>query len=215
MNSKKQKPRPKREKVEDSENQQIEQSGTGTKAPKADVAYSTINSALIAILAALLEPEALKDNAGPAIQRAEQLVRAVPKYLTDKIHPNLRAKFREFTPDVERRIKEANKWGFTDLSDSNLYWSPDQLPDGAMTFEQAVGNGTCEKHKTVRGLTQLLESVGYPVGYLQKKVITKHGYQEALKEQEQRRRQRGAERKRESRKKSSSPKSSADKISRS
>jgi hypothetical protein len=180
-----------------------------------DADYSATNSALIAILAAVLEPQALKDNPGPAIRRAEQIIRAVPKYLADK---GLQAKFEGFNLDLEQGIKEAKKWGFADLLGlkRKLYQAPDQLPEGAMKFKEAVDNGTCENYKTVHGLTRLLKSVGYPPRYLQMEIITEHGYQEALKEQKQKRREKDSERHRESRKnKSSSSKSSADKSSRS
>jgi hypothetical protein len=86
----------------------------GSGAPSAvPPVVQTTNSALIAILAAVLDPEAFKDNAGPAIRRAERIVRAVPQYLSGK-NPNLREAFEVFKPELEFRSNEARKWGFSE-----------------------------------------------------------------------------------------------------
>ncbi len=219
MNSKKQKPRPKREKIEDSENQQIEQSGTGTKAPKADAAYSTIYSTLIAILAALLEPEVLKGQGGrgPAIRGAEKIVRAVPQYLAGK-DLSLEEKLERFRPELDLLNQEAAEWGFPEPITSSFLnhvkkhrpkevplaeYFKQRLPQGVMTFEEASENEAFKDHKSVSGLTKFMRKFGYPKPYLQMGLITPAGYQRALEKRKQERQEKNTRRKRESRQKQS------------
>jgi len=231
MNSKKQKPRPKGENVADSENQQTEQSSAGTEASKANADQSTIKSALIAILAAFLDPDALKDNAGVAVRRAERIIGAVPKYLAGK-DLSLEEKLERFKPELDLLNQEAAEWGFPEPITNKFFiyvkrhrpkevrlaeFLKQQLPQGVMTFEEASKNEAFKDHKSVNGLTKFLKKVGYPETYLQMGLITKVGYQRALEKRKQERRKEDAKRKRESRNKSKVSKlekgqSSADKI---
>jgi hypothetical protein len=195
---------------------------------QADADRATTNSGLIAILATILEPEAFKDNAGPAIRRAERIVRAIPQFLDGK-NPNLREVFETFKPELEFRNNEAREWGFSESLSIDFFKKRKRLPEGEQLWKQAVSDAgaiffrdaitdeTFKEHKTVRGLTKFLKSVGYPEAYLQMGVITKVGYQRALEKRKQERLQADAKRKRESRKKAKSPRSkkeqsSADKI---
>jgi hypothetical protein len=169
---------------------------SGKEGRTSELDQAPTDSALIAILAAILDPQALKDNAGPAIRRAEQIVRAVPQYLDGK---NLDLK--ELTEALETDLKwkqEAREWGFPELLSSDFFeYQEGKLPEGVISFkqEEVVKNVTGGEYKTVRGLESLLKTVGYPKPLLQRRLITKVGYNLALEERNKYRRELDLERK--------------------
>jgi hypothetical protein len=180
---------------------------------KADDIYST----LIAILAAVLYPDALKDKPGPAVRSTERLIRAVPQYLAGK-DLSLEEKLERFGPELDLLNQEAAKWGFPEpITNSFLNhvkkhrpkevplaeYFKQRVPQGVMTFEEAIENEAFKDHKTVSGLTKFMRKFGYPEAYLQMGLITLAGYQLALEKRKQARREENAKRKRESRQKRS------------
>jgi hypothetical protein len=154
------------------------------------------DSALTAILAAILWPEDFRNGRkAEAIRRAHRLIKSVPDYLGGK-DPSLKQSLRDFGPEIEQRTKEASEWG---LSEPRSYLFDEANPDMALSFEAAITQGICAEHKTVNGLKEFLQSVGYPKHLLDDRVITKAGYDRAIEKRQHRRRTADRERKRKKR----------------
>lgn len=155
---------------------------SGKEGSTSKLDQATSNSALIAILAAILDPQAFKYNPGPAIRRAEKIVRAVPQYLDGK-NLDVIETCEALEADIEWKREARNYWGFPEpmIGDFSEY-TEGQLTEGVMSFEEAVKNITGGEYKTVRGLEKLLKTVGYPKPLLKRRLITKAGYNFALQE---------------------------------
>jgi hypothetical protein len=160
---------------------------------------ATTDTVLTAILAAVLWPEDFRSGrTADAIWRAHRLIKSVPDYLTVK-NPSLKESFQDFGLESEQRIEEAREWGFADPWSRKLYEKNKSLPEGVLTFEQAITEGICHHHKTLKGLEGLLRSVVYPEDVFTSRVITKFGYERALVKQEAKQREADRVRKRKAR----------------
>jgi hypothetical protein len=157
---------------------------------------ATTDSVLTAILAAILWPEDLRnDRTAEAIRRAQRLIETVPSYLSGK-NPSLKESFQSFELESEQRWEEAREWGFADPWSRKFYEKSKSLPEGLLTFEQAITGEICYHHKTLKGLEELLRSVGYPEHLFSSRVITKFGYERALVKQKAKQREADRDRKR-------------------
>ena len=157
---------------------------------------ATTDAVLTAILAAVLWPaECRSGRAAHAIRRAHRLIRTVPDYLSGK-NPSRKESFQHF---ALKRIEEAREWGFAEPWSRKLYAKDKILPEGGLTFEQAITEGICHHHKTLNGLEEFLRSVGYPEDFFTSRVITKVGYERGLVKQKAKRREADRERKRKTR----------------
>jgi hypothetical protein len=152
--------------------------------------------ALVAVAAAL-NPKGLSNDPGRAIRWAARLIARVPEYLS--IHllemPDEEA-VDIGIEEVERLQKEAETWGFERPLFPEGYFTRPRFPQteppsfpewlklnpGADSFERAVkGWGKKIRHKTTKGLVKFLRLNGYPEQYLRHRIVTKAGYEHALK----------------------------------
>jgi hypothetical protein len=148
--------------------------GKKHKSASSDVERPRTDPALIAILAAVIDPRAFSDNAGPAIRRADRIIKQVQQYLEGK-NPNLQESFEAFVPELRLRNREASEWGFAEPLSPNIHRAQDQFPEGVMSFEEALKNRLIGQYKTKQGLIKFLESEGYPEWALKLQAITKVG----------------------------------------
>jgi hypothetical protein len=160
---------------------------------------ATTDAVLTAILAAVVWPDDFRSGrTAEAIRRAHRLIKSVPDYLSGK-NSSLKESFQDFWLESEQRIEEAREWGFADPWSRKLYEKTKSLPEGVLSFEQAITEGICPHHKTLKGLEELLRSVGYPEYLFRSRVITKLGYERALEKQKAKQREADRNRKRKTR----------------
>jgi len=169
--------------------------------------------ALVAILAALLDPKGINEDPGPVVRRAAKLIARVPDYINpgwDQMP--LGERFTAYSKDLESPMEEAERWGFKSpiLPAWDSYkpeqkcrredlWREDN--PGVISFEDAVQNLCGDKYKEVRNLSLLLERNGYPKQYLTRCILTKKGYEHALALDKDREREMDRNRKQSKRKK--------------
>lgn len=166
-----------------------------------------IESALVAILAAVLWPKELTNGKpAEAIRRARKLIGSVPDYLGGK-NPSLKESFQHFELEMSQRIEEAREWGFAEPWSHELYQKTKDLPDGVLTFDEAIAQGVCHRHKTRKGLEDFLRRVEYPKRFLRDQVITKVGYERALELQKDKQRKGDSARKKKRRSQNAGAKS--------
>jgi hypothetical protein len=150
--------------------------------------------AMVAILAALYDPKKLRENPHEALRSAESLITRVPKYLA--ANPpwgeTPGEAFKSYCAKVDAENAEAETWGFLE----NLNEVPSEK---ILSFDQAVRQPWC-KFNTANRLEKFLERSGYPKKYLERREITKVGWDRALKNDLERRRESDRTRKRNRRK---------------
>jgi hypothetical protein len=181
-------------------------------AEEIDQKVEQLLAAATAIVAALLWPEDFKTGkAAEAILRAHKLIESVPDYLSGKkTSPGQSAEeaFQNYFRETDRRMPEAREWGLAEPWNPELYQKYKILPEGVFTFDRAIEQGFCHRHKTVHGLKRILRSVDYPEQLLRVGLITKIGYQRALAKQKAMRRE--ADRARKKKKRSATARTKPD-----
>jgi hypothetical protein len=120
-----------------------------------------------------------------AIRRAHKIIESVPDYVRGK-NPSLEESFQHLESEMSQRMEEAREWGFADPWSPEFYQKTKNLPEGVLTFDQAIAQKICTDHKTLQGLERLLQTVGYPEPLFRSRVITKFGYERALVKQRER-----------------------------
>ena len=147
-----------------------------------------ILATLLEILATLRDPKtAASSKPGTFIRQAARLIESVPQHLTPR--------FEELSTEEMRR-DFLERLATIETEDSA--WELDQAPQ--ITFDEAIQKEWC-RHKSLRGLTSVLERVRYPERcFWSGGRINQPAYEAALQRDHERRKRINAEQKREKRK---------------